>query len=256
MKQMQHYGNRRGTSLVELMFGLVISAVLIAGIFKVANSVFTSANREKRKSEMLRSINTVSNIIERDIRMAGCGLPGNGMRAITNNGYNDYLMLFTNEMRVQTVLESSVGSSGYEIFVADAGEFDDDDWVCIEGPDTIYREIHSVTVYSSCPDKINIAGTIGVAHTFPAGTKVYKASRIAYTVVTSPKPALTRKKNDLLVGLGDGLEKIAVIPKKASGSVVPYARDADVLTVVLGGYLGEGHNRILYADSTEVNIRN
>lgn len=245
-----------GTSMMELVIALFISSIVITGVFRIARSVFVSADREKQKAEMLRDIMTVSNVIERDIRMAGCGLPGNGMRATINPGQNDYLMMFANEQRLQSTLTGSATWSTDELYVTDATGFREDDWVCLEGTDTIYREIQSITLYSSNPDIIKLSTPVGVAVNFPVGTKIYAASRIVYEVVSNPEPMLRRKKNDMTIELGAKLQKISVIPKKASGNVVLLARDADVLTVVLGGYIGKDGNRFLLADSTEVNVRN
>jgi len=256
MKPLSMLRSRRGTTLLELMLGLFISSIVIIGLYRVAKSVLLTANRERQKAEMQQSITSVSNIIERDIRMAGCGLPGNGLRAVLNDSLNDYLMIFSNEMRIQTTLTSDINGASYEMFVVDASGFSEDEWVCIEGPDTIYREIYHVTDNASGADRISIAGVVGVPHVFPAGSRVYAANRILYAVVQSPTPVLKRQKNDMSIDLGAKLQKIAVIPKKATGSIVAYAGDADVLTVVLGGYVGRGGNKVFYADSTEVNIRN
>jgi hypothetical protein len=257
MKKCCFLRNTHGTSILELVIALFICSILVTGIFRVARAVFASANREKQKAEMLRSIMSVSNIIERDIRMAGCGLPGNGMRAILNDGYNDYLMIFTNENRIQTVLTKPVGVSDIDLPVKDTVGFTPDKWVCVEsvGKDTIYREISAVTTKNG--DKvITLTTPVGVVASILAGSNVYAATRISYMVVNSPKPALQRKRNDLTIDLGVKLQKISVIPKNAAGTVVAFARDADVLTVVLGGYVGMGANMVLLADSTEVNIRN
>jgi hypothetical protein len=217
--------------------------------------VFTSADREKQKGEMLRSIVTVSNIIERDIRMAGCGLPGNGMRAILNDGTNDQLLVFTNENRVRTVLIVAAQLSDYDLYIADTTGFKNDGWICLEGPDTIYREIAAIKNTAGI-NIIELAMPVGVVGPFTVGTKVHAATRISYTIASNPKPVLKRKLNDMSIDLGAKLQKIAVIPKNGAGSVVASARDADVLTVVLGGYIGKNGNRFLLADSTEVNIRN
>jgi len=249
-------GNCYGTSMLELVIALFISSIVITGVYRIARSVFVSADREKQKAEMIRSIMTVSNVIERDIRMAGCGLPGNGMRVALGQGNNDYLMLYTNEQRIQSELTTSATYSANELYVTDATGFRNEDWVCLEGSDTVYREIESITLSSNSPDRINLNGTVGVSVPYAVGTRVYAASRIVYEVVQSPEPVLRRKKNDLVIDLGAKLQKISVIPKKASGTVVAFARDADVLTVVLGGYIGKNGDRYLLADSTEVNIRN
>lgn len=257
MKKLSFIRNSAGTTIVELIIALFISSLIVAGLYRVIRSVMTISERERQKAEMIRSIMTVNNILERDVRMAGCGLPGNGLRTVLFEEHNDQLILFSNEERIQTTLGKEAKANDMQITVASAEGFKEDEWVCVASSvDTVYREIRSIKDNNVGLDTIYLNFPMLSPGTMVSGSNVYAADCIYYWAASDPRPVLKRKKNDMTVELGTHLAKIAVVPKKSNGTIVPLARDADVITVVLGGYVGTGNNRVLLADSTEVNIRN
>ncbi|MBN1306809.1 MAG: hypothetical protein JXA18_02755, partial [Chitinispirillaceae bacterium] len=104
MRRAAGIGNPFGATLLELMMALFIGWLVIAGTYRAYRYFTVSSTREKQKAELQRDIITVSNIIERDIRMAGCGLPGNGVSTHLVDEENGHLSCYTNEQRVETAL--------------------------------------------------------------------------------------------------------------------------------------------------------
>jgi hypothetical protein len=250
--------NISGTTILELIIAMFIGSLVIAGGYRFYRSFNETTTREKLKAELQQDITMVSNLIERDIRMAGCGLPGNGVTAVLADNASDQLSLFINENRRETTLTAVVQPAHTTIYIADATGFVADGWVCLARPatDTIYRRIVSISNNGSSPETLVMdeAATSGPFDI--ATTRVFPATRVRYNVSGSPLQ-LQRGKNGVTVPVGGKLDSINIVPK--NGAKVPVVcpiDNASILTVVIGRHIGNGGNRFFMADSTEINMRN
>jgi|GEM_PF-1825110 len=256
-----HSFNEAGTTLLELVMGLVITSILVTGIYQVYRNVTTSASREKEKAELQRDIISVSNIIERDVRMAGCALPGNGLSAHCYNNASDSFSLYLSETGLHTSLTTPAQPAHANLLIDDATGFSENGGVCIAAPgvDTIYRQISHVGLYAASPDTLFLNEALNTALPFDvASTRVYPADRIDYRFsVTAGVKKFERRRNGQGPGIGPKLDSLDIVLKNSAGNPVGGSiENASVITVVIGGYVGSGSNRVFIADSTEVNFRN
>jgi hypothetical protein len=250
--------NASGTSLLELTIALFMASVVIAGAYQVYRFVTVSSLREQQKAELQRDIINVSNSIERDIRVAGCGLPGNGVSTNLIDSVNYRLTCYSNETGRRTTLSKIAGSSDTKVIVADGAGFSADGCVCLAGHllDTLYREIARIGMQGGGFDTLYLSSAIGSCG-FPIGSPAYPATKVTYMVNAGPPLQIERYKNSLPIAIGSKLDSIIVILKNSAGNPVGAAvENATMVTVVLGGHVGTGGNRVFLADSTEVNIRN
>lgn len=65
-----------GFTLVELLVAMAIFAVILAGVGKVFQSSSRSYHTQEEIAEMQQNVRSAKMFIERDVRMAGCGLQG------------------------------------------------------------------------------------------------------------------------------------------------------------------------------------
>ncbi|MBN1575678.1 MAG: hypothetical protein JW913_03950 [Chitinispirillaceae bacterium] len=251
-------GNTAGTSLIELVIALFITSIVTIGAYQAYQFFTISSTREKQKAELQRDIITVSNIIERDIRMAGCGLPGNGVSTHLVDEENDHLSCYSNEQRLETTLTTTADPAHTKIIVADAAGFVVNGYVCLaDPPDTCYRRITRIGIYAGGEDTLVLSRAIYYGPFDYTTTHVYPATKFSYKLTGSPTPSIQRLKNNAPLPLGGKLDSIIVILKNAAGNPVGASvGDAAVVMVVVGGHIGNGGNRVFLADSTEVNIRN
>jgi hypothetical protein len=194
--------------------------------------------------------------------MAGCGLPGNGMRALISDTASDRLSVFINEDRNKTKLAASAQSTDTTIFIRDTTGFKINGWACIACPDvdTIYRMVQHVGPCASGADTLLLSYPLNVgSFSDTINTRVYPADCIYYFIATgTDNRELRRWKNNQSLNLGSRLDSMNIVLKNDAGVAVGglTAKNAGVLTVVLGGYVGADCDRIFLADSTEINIRN
>ena len=247
-------------SLVEVIIAVVITSILVAGAYKLYQYTMTSANRERDKAQLQGSIITLTNIIEKDIRMAGCGLPGNGLQVNLHDNASDSLRLFTNESGRETKLTMALDPTLTRAIVDDATGFAIEGGICFAAPgvDTVYRNIIRVGIQGAGNDTVDFDAATNTTLSFPVNAPVYPAVCIRYTVSgTGSARVISRARNNAVSPLGTDLDSINLVPKDALGTpVVGVFKNVAVMTVVVGGHVGRGGNRVFIADSTEVNIRN
>jgi len=251
--------NQNGTTLLELIFGMLIASIIIYCVFKAWNYFDMQTRREKYKAELQRDMITVTNIIERDIRMAGCGLPGNGVYVNIAASANDEIELYTNEDGRSTGLAQDAQPVHTTIYVNDASIFTAGSAVCLAGTDTIYRTIQHVGINPTGDDTLVLTERINTAMPlWAASSAAYPARKTKYEICAAGTGfSLKRSRNGNGMNLGGKLDSMEVKPKDKVGNILAgNGKGASVITVVMGGYVGSGGNRVFLAESTEVNIRN
>lgn len=245
-----------GVTLLELVIATMIGSIVVATAMQSQRYITRSASRENDKALVQRDILTVTDFLEKDIRMAGLGLPGNGIEANLSDTASDELRIFINEQRQSSVLTAPASALDYAVFVENGLIMKPGQWVCLAGTDTVYKEISRVGMNAMAADTVYLTEQIGVGN-YPAASLVYPAIRIEYYVKNVSGPDFVRKKNNFAVNLSGLLDTMNIVPKDSFG--VPLSgsiSSARVLTVVFGGMVGSGSSGVLMAESTEVNIRN
>jgi hypothetical protein len=255
------FSKNAGTTLLELIIVLFISSLVVIGAFRAYRFTIISADRERDKSELQGNMVTVSNIIEKDIRMAGCGLPGNGLRYTLSDAASDELTLFSNESGIETTLGQPVQPAHNQAIVADATGFVSGGGICLaaEGVDTVYRVVTGIDLGSPAGfNTIHFSDAVNTINPFPAGERVFPTTCIRYTVTgAGPEHQILRTRNNNQLPIGGTLDSLNIVPKNSAGAAVGgVSKSAAVLTVVIGGYIGSDGNRTFIADSSEINIRN
>lgn len=78
---------QNGFSFIEVMVAVAILGIVLSGLYNLFNSQYRSFEVQKDVSSTQRDIRASLSLIERDIRMAGLGVPrGNNPIAALTNG--------------------------------------------------------------------------------------------------------------------------------------------------------------------------
>jgi Tfp pilus assembly protein PilE len=259
MKPFPTFRSIRGTTLVELIVGMLITSCIVYAVYKAWHYFDVQTNREKYKAELQRDMITVANFIERDIRMAGYGLPGNGIHFIPGTASSDQLALYNNEAGTSTALAQDAQPVDSIVYVNDGSIFTAGASVCLSGTtDTIYRNIAIIGIDPSGDDSLILTERLNTVDPLWASSVAYPALRVRYELcVADTVFTFKRFNNGMGVAIGGKLDSLEVKPKDDDGNIIGGSgKGASVITIVMGGYVGRGNNRVFMAESTEVNIRN
>jgi hypothetical protein len=203
----------------------------------------------------------VTEKIGHDIRMAGIGLPGNGVQMALYDTSSDQLEIFLNETKSQTKLATNLSFYDVKILVVDCSKAVSDGWVCIasNGLDTLYRKVSSIgNCTVSGPDTIHLSGIVAAGVFTVAATDIYFCKRIMYRVQKSGSVVnLVVQRNQIAVNLGENLDTLNIEPQNSTGTVLTSSfENTATIVIFAGGYVGTGLNRNLISESTQINIRN
>lgn len=252
--------NSKGTSLLELTVAMLIGSLVISAAYKSHDYLSKSAARESKKAEIQRDIVTIIEKFEHDIRMAGIGLPGNGIEAELSDTASDKLFIYMNSGKTGASLTTAATYCNTKLIVTNAEGATVNGYVCLaaNGVDTIYRAITGIGINPSGVDTIYLNSQIASGPYPIASSTVNYCTRIAFKIEKiENKKRLVTVRNQVSVPLGTNIDTLALIPKRYSGTVVGTdLTSAGVMSVFTGGYVGTGSNRRLISESTEVNIRN
>src|SRR5512133_3293476 len=252
--------NASGATLIELMVAMFIGSLVVIGAYQAYNYVTKSTSRENAKALIQKDIVAITERLGKDIRMAGNGLPGSGIRLRLNTQSSDSMGVFYNHELTKAKPVADIGYSDVKLFVDNCVGAKAGGYVCIEGIsiDTVYNRITRVGNNSTGVDTIHLEEKVG-AGTFPiASTTVYYCKGILYLLGATPSDeGLTVRIDNASLLLGKYIDTLNVIPRSNTGAVLGSDFDAIAsMEVMVGGYIGTGANRNMLSESITIGIRN
>ncbi|NLD94860.1 MAG: prepilin-type N-terminal cleavage/methylation domain-containing protein [Fibrobacter sp.] len=249
-----------GATLIELMVAMFIGSLVVMGAYQAYNYVTKSTARENEKALIQKDIVTITERLGKDIRMAGNGLPGNGIRVALYTDKSDTLELFYNLELTGANPVADILYDDVKLFAANCLGAKAGGYICITGQsiDTIYKQISRVGNNASGEDTIYLSSKVG-AGTFPKGvTKLHYCDRIAYEIQTADgEGTLVLSKNAIGVPLGSKIDTMNITPKNKAGTALTSGfENTSLIEVLVGGYIGKGANRNMLSETIQVGIRN
>lgn len=188
-----HPQSNKGISLIELMIAIVVAGIVATVAFR-AFSRFSAQTAEQQRIAVTQDrLTRMTQLLEKDIRMTGYGLPGNGLHVWDNTAGNDSVAFYASETPTTTQLALETSAGGDTICVDDDKGAVVGQGVCLEDGDTVvYRKIAGFKFGDPCGDKVIIDPSLP-SHVFEVdSTTVYFADRVSYRVRSG---TLLRKRN-------------------------------------------------------------
>jgi hypothetical protein len=225
---------------MEAVVALAICTLLFMLLLAVFGSFQKMSNFQQSGAELESQLLLGSQIIEKDLRHAGFGIPGNGL-FLRNYGARDFsLAVLSNEENAQTTLSRDAGSG-----------------VCLCRDSTVrYYPIGRV-------GRCNGADTVvleDAALTDSWGqdpSRVYFAKGIEYGVKpANGKNVLVRTAPATSIVLGAAIDSFAVRQKIPAAGVTGDFSRTRTLRVTIGGRVGPAGKRVAVTRTFDVEIRN
>lgn len=250
-----------GTTLIELSIAMLIMSLVISGAYQAYRYISRSTERENAKALIQKDIITVSQKMCRDIRMAGLGLPGNGVQFTLSDDSSDRIEIFQNSSKAKSKLSEDISYSNTKIMVEDCSIANDAGWVCIAGAnlDTIYRRIQGFgNCTSGLPDTVYLADSVKLGVFTTASTEIYYCNRMAFYIKRDgATKQLIAQRNTMAYPIGQKIDTLEIKPLNSAGAALTSGFEkTQTVAFTVGGYVGKGANRNLVSEGTQVNIRN
>lgn len=196
--------NKRGLTLIELLIVLVISSILIAGIYRTFIHQQHTYTVQEQVVDMQQNVRMAINQMVREIRMGGFGrqdaeiLGGGGMHGVYKNVINPgglgEITVVAAQQQIGTVKEHAGAGSNF-IKVTDPASFDTalKGYISINGTES--HRIHSIV-----GDQINFFNLVGLKEAHYVGEPIFLVVAVTYTRgLSDGKMCLLRDEN---LGLG------------------------------------------------------
>jgi prepilin-type N-terminal cleavage/methylation domain-containing protein len=165
-----------GFSLVEVLVGMVVGSIVLAGAYKLWHTHETEGYRLGKKIDLRNEMTLASKRIQRSITLAGIGLKGAANLAKEDAVGSDTLIVYKNLGEKLTVPTSDISHSGGPVmYVEDASIFAVANYVVVSSGST--GEIRRIVSQSG--STLNLDSPFTFDH--PAATSMtYPATRERY----------------------------------------------------------------------------
>lgn len=251
--------NQKGRTIIELITGIAVGALLLTGVFQMYTGFIKSNVAVKNESELQEDLARANQVLEKDIRMTGYNVPGNGLVVDLSVENAHILTVLINEVNLSTTLPVAAASGETKFLIAEDKGVAVEQWVCLDdGDDIVYYQIAHVGVNASDVDTITIYGVLSDTWT-AEDTKVIFAVGFKYSLETSGSTtSLVRRTHDDFYAISDEISGITVIPKDENGDpLTSDFNDARSISVVLTSQIpriNEGTKTV--TNTVEAAIRN
>lgn len=219
--------NQSGMTIMDLITGMVVGSIVITGAFQMQGAFVKNNVAVKSESILYEQLARANQILEKDIRMAGYNLPGNGMIPDLSVANENVLKIFINENNLHTTLADDASSGAVKIKITSDAGVSVGQWICLsDGDDDIaYYEISHVGHNELGTDTVTI--TTSLDDTWgAAGTQVYFADAYTYSLeLDGATMALVRRTYNRAYAISSDIDAINVIPKDSEGT--PLTNDFD-----------------------------
>ncbi|HKP97599.1 MAG TPA: prepilin-type N-terminal cleavage/methylation domain-containing protein [Fibrobacteria bacterium] len=175
-----------GFSLIELLIGLLVSSIVLAGAFSLWNTHQQEGFRLEKKIELRNVMTLSSKRIQRSVTLAGLGLGGAANLAKEDAVGSDTLTIFTNPGENSCALLSNVTPGGSPIIqVADPSLFASARYVAISNDTNgeirliVGRPGSALEIESPFTHAFNTASS----HAYPAVRERYYTDQVNNTLM-------------------------------------------------------------------------
>ncbi len=213
---------RSGATIMETVVAISVSTILFLFVMMGYSSFVKMAGMQKKDTLVQNELMDAYRFLEKDIRMSGFNVPGNGICPTITAGANDELELLNNEKETVTPLSVAAHAGDSFVVVEDYKGTLPNQWICLKQNAAIeYYQLKAVGIGSGAiPDTLRLKNKTISATWDIAKTRVYFAKGIRWTVETASGPdSLVRE--TLANSLGfKSLDSIKITVADASGAVL------------------------------------
>jgi type II secretory pathway pseudopilin PulG len=251
--------SQKGITLIELVVAISLSSILVFTLLGMYGSVVRGTDIQESQSEMQDQFMSAYRLLEKDMRMAGYNLPGNGLVPLLNSNGKTSLVMLRNDADKSARLSVTANAGDSKLLVDNCMGVMANQWVCL-AKDSIFSYyrishvcLHSVTGF----DTVQLLDST-ISTTWAQYTKVYFANEIKYSVDSvDGKWSLVRHSivNDCIIG--QSIDSVYFTPEDSSSSETgtDFSK-AHYIGITLVSHLKRATQKPLAINSFEVKLRN
>ncbi|MFP4242209.1 MAG: prepilin-type N-terminal cleavage/methylation domain-containing protein [Chitinispirillaceae bacterium] len=243
--------NNKGMTLVELLVAAVLLSLVLIGVYRIQRDVSKKADRESNKAVLHKDITTAAQLMEKDIRSAGYGIPGNGI-GITEQSGNDQLAILVNPDKKKVTVASDVNATDTRIVLESSSGVNGGDWVDLYSG-TDHQVVKVLELRKGLADTLVLDGSAGLD--VAAGSYIGRAEQMRYFIGDDGGLYKNKKGKNVLLSENINTLDCAAFDKDGTelGGSLSYAVS---VRFTLSGSVGEGKAAYQSQENTQVYMRN
>lgn len=223
-----------GFTLVELLVGVVLGAMLMTAVWRLWSVNQSETNRIQDKSDFRDKATLATTRLNRSITMAGFGITKMDVIQRRSGSLTDTLTIYSNEDELRTTLRDSAKTSGsYLIVFKDTG--------FVEGgmlgiTDSIHQEYATIAgITGDTANGFRISLSSGLQHTYLPGVPDIYPVQMEVIYIDGSSSSLVRRVGQNSQVLSGGITDFRVDMRDASGNIATYYRNIRVITFSMMG---------------------
>ncbi len=245
-------------TLVEAMVALFICSLLLLLLMTVYGSFVKMSRFQSSSADMENQFMLSGRVMEKDVRLAGYGIPGNGLYLQNVGSPNFSLIVLSNEDDARAPLEHDAPIGASRVTVTSAAGITANQWAClVQGAAGAFYKIGRIALHSGS-DTVVFADSLLHDAWQKDLAQVYFAKGVHYSIQPiNGKRSLVRTSLLNASPIGESVDTFFVVPKDKSGADLGgnYAH-AQVLGITLGGHVGAAGKFVSVTKSFDVDLRN
>ena len=245
-------------TLVEAMIALFICSLMFILLLTVYGSFLKMSRFQSSSSDMENQFMLSSRVMEKDIRLAGFGIPGNGLYLQNVGAAKFSLVILSDEDYASTMLVENAQSGASGIIVKSSAGVVANQWVCLaQGANIAFYKIGRIGSYAG-GDTMMFADSVLHAVWQKDLAQVYFAKGIHYSIqIKNGKKSLVRTSLVTASPIGESIDTFFVVSKdKAGADLGLNYSQAKSLGITLGGHVGAAGKYVAITKSFDVDLRN
>jgi prepilin-type N-terminal cleavage/methylation domain-containing protein len=182
VKSQTRLKDRRGFSLLEAMITLSVFLIVLLGIYQLYETNRTTFGRGEVRTDIQQNARMALSVIERDLRMAGYGVPAPTCVAATtriSNAQAQQVTLRADIRNVSTTLTAAAAAAATTLTVNNTAG--------IVGGDVLYifdgAVCETTKTVSTVDSATSLTLNAGLTNAFGIGTRVYTPKDITFSFV-------------------------------------------------------------------------
>ncbi|MBD3420247.1 MAG: hypothetical protein GF398_09045 [Chitinivibrionales bacterium] len=247
--------NLRGITVIELLVAIVIAAVVTSGALYAYRNFTQQQHKQKARAELETQLQRIRLFVEKDLRMAGYGLSGNGLLLSKETGSPDMLTILSNQSATETQVNSGLSENRLSFDLWQAEGIEAGTWMQIDGSEILYRRIESITFIEDEGYRVVLNEAIPENVAIIAGDQVKFYDGVKYWV--NAESAVMYRQDNTLTQTFEGIENFGVVPWDASGTDVSgEVGKARTVDVSFSGDIAWKDQSFELSEDISVNLRN
>jgi hypothetical protein len=242
-----------------MIIAIALSSVLFLVLMTTYASVVSVTNVQSSQTELQNQFLSVYRVMEKDVRMSGFNLPGNGLSSFVDTKGKSSMIILRNDDNRSGKLSIAANIGDTRLYVDNSQGAAPGQWVYMNnGVSVSSYQIKRIGAHSGvAPDTVELSDST-LSQSWPQLTSIYFANGIKYCIDSvAGKWCLERHSNAGRIMVGPSIDSVSFIAKDSLGVALGnnFCK-AQLVSITLASHFKRAAKDPCTANTFDVKLRN